>query len=714
MSTEPGKTEPAKKERAGQRRMRAIRNLGIMAHIDAGKTTLTERLLFVAGRTHKMGEVHEGEAVMDWMDLERERGITITSAVTSLEWRGHELHLIDTPGHVDFTIEVERSLRVLDGAVAVFDAVHGVEPQSETVWRQADHHHVPRLAFANKMDRVGADFAATLASMRRRFPEQAIAAVHLPIGAEARFEGFEELVSRRAIRFTDPEDPRAFVVEEGLSAAGEASRHALLEALADLDDPVAEAVISDVELDEAALRAAVRRATLTGRFVPVLCGSALHNKGIPQLLDAVCDWLPSPLDVPPPVGTRPAGSPAASAAVSATIPATIPKPGSEETRPADDSAPLLALAFKVSLLDEKRRFVFLRLYSGRIAEGDEVWNASLGKAERISRLLRMHAAQKTRVPAMGAGQIFAVMGLRETRTGDTLTDRDHPLVLERISGYEPVISQAIEPSTPGERAPLLEALGRITDEDPTFRFGEDLDTGQLLISGMGELHLEIVAERLRREFGLSVRTGRPQVLLRETLTGHATAESTFERTIDEARVFAHVGVRVAPLPRGEGFRFRVAPEVESLPFLRDELRQLMEHGAREAAEGGVLEGHPLQDVEVVLAAATWREGSSRPFAYKVATADAVRDAASRAGPVLLEPIARLEVISPEEHLGEVIGGLHRRKGTVLDVADRGTGVKAIQGEAPLRRMFGYATELRSVTQGRASFTMSFDRFDTAG
>ncbi len=685
-------TDLAKKERTAERRMRAIRNLGIMAHIDAGKTTLTERLLFVAGRTHKMGEVHEGEAVMDWMDLERERGITITSAVTSLDWRGHELHLIDTPGHVDFTIEVERSLRVLDGAVAVFDAVHGVEPQSETVWRQADRHRVPRIAFANKMDRVGADFASTLASMRRRFPDHAIAAVHLPIGAEAAFVGFEDLVARSAVRFTDPEDPRAFAVEEGLTAAGEAARRSLLETLADVDDAVAEAVIGDLDLDEAALRAAVRRATLGGRFVPLLCGSALHNKGIPQLLDAVCEWLPSPLDVPPPAGTH-------------------PETGVREVRLADDGAPLLALAFKVSLLDEKRRFVFLRLYAGRIAEGDEVWNASLQKAERVSRVLRMHAAQKTRVPAMGAGQIFAVMGLRETRTGDTLSDPDHPALLERISGYDPVISQSIEPSTPGERDLLLDALARIADEDPTFRHGEDRETGQLLISGMGELHLEVVAERLRREFGLRVRTGRPQVLLRETLTAEAAGEGTFERTIDEVRVFAHVAVRVAPLERGQGFRFRVGG---SLPFLREEVRQLVEQGAREAAEGGVLEGYPLQDVEVVLVAATWREGSSRPFAFKVATADAVREAARRAGPVLLEPIAGLEVVVPEENLGEVIGGLHRRKGTILDVSERGAAVKAIECEAPLRSMFGYATELRSLTQGRAVFTMRLDRFDVAG
>jgi elongation factor G len=687
-------TDLASKERAAQRRMRAIRNLGIMAHIDAGKTTLTERLLFVAGRTHRMGEVHEGEAVMDWMELERERGITITSAVTSLEWRGHELHLIDTPGHVDFTIEVERSLRVLDGAVAVFDAVHGVEPQSETVWRQADRHRVPRIAFANKMDRVGADFTATLASMRRRFPDQAIASVHRPIGAEAAFEGFEDLVARSAVRFTDPGDPRAFAVEGGLTAAGEAARRSLVETLADLDDAIAEAVLADLDPDEATLRAAIRRATLAGRLVPLLCGSALHNKGIPQLLDAVCEWLPSPLDVPPPSGTH-------------------PETGAEEVRPVDEDAPLLALAFKVSLLDEKRRFVFLRLYAGRIAEGDEVWNANLRKAERVSRVLRMHAAQKTRVPAMGAGQIFAVMGLRETRTGDTLSDPHHPVILEPISGYDPVLSQSIESSTPGERDALLEALGRIADEDPTFRHGEDRETGQLLISGMGELHLEVVAERLRREFKLRVRTGRPQVVLRETLTAEASGEGTFERSMDEVRIFAHVAVRVAPLKRGQGFRFQVSTGAASLPFLREEVRQLVEQGAREGAEGGVLEGHPLQDVEVVLVTATWREGSSRPFAYKVAAADAVRQAARRAGPVLLEPIARLEVVVPEEHLGEVLGGLQRRKGTILDVSERAAAVKAIQCEAPMRRMFGVATELRSLTQGRAVFTMRFDRFDVA-
>jgi elongation factor G len=679
---------------AAQRRMAAIRNLGIMAHIDAGKTTLSERLLFVAGRTHKMGEVHEGAAVMDWMDLERERGITITSAVTRLEWRAHELHLVDTPGHVDFTIEVERSLRVLDGAVAVFDAAHGVEPQSETVWRQADRYRVPRIAFANKMDRVGADFAMTLASMRRHFPDQVIAPVHRPIGAEASFAGIEDLVARRTIRFPDVEDPRTLEVREGISAEAEADRAALVAALGDLDDAAADAVLADRDLEPDALRAAIRRATVSGRFVPLLCGSALRNKGIPQVLDAICDWLPSPLDVPPPVGVH-------------------PDTGEEERRPPEETAPLLALAFKVSLLDEKRRHVFLRVYSGRIAEGDAIWNASQRKFEKVGRVLLMHAAHKERVPSLGAGQLFAVAGLKETRTGDTLTDKSHPLVLERLSAYDPVISQAIEAPSQRERELLLEALARIADEDPTFRHGEDADTGQLLFSGMGELHLEIVAERLRREFGLAVRTGPPQVLLRETVTGEAEAEGTFERLTEDGPLFGHVKVRVGPLPRGKGFAFTVAPGAAALPFLGADVRRMVEEGAREAAEAGALEGHPLQDVAVTLLGATWRDGASKPFTYKIATADAVHSAAKKAAPVLLEPVMRLEIVLPAEHLGEVIGTLDRRRGAVLDVADRGTAVKVLAAEAPLRRLFGYATELRSVTQGRALFTMRFDRYDAA-
>jgi elongation factor G len=680
------------REGAAVRRIRSIRNIGIMAHIDAGKTTLSERFLFAAGRTHKMGEVHDGAAVMDWMELERERGITITSAVSTFEWGGHELHLIDTPGHVDFTVEVERSLRVLDGSVVVFDAVNGVEPQSETVWRQADRYHVPRIALANKMDRVGADFDETLRSMRHHFPDHRSAAVQRPLGAGAAFTGLEDLVRRRTVAFADDDDPRAFVVTPGISAEGEAARRELLETLADVDDDAATALLEDADLDGEAMGAAVRRATLSGRFVPLLCGSALRNKGVPQVLDAVCDWLPSPLDVPPPHGVDAAG-----------VDVAVPPPS--------DEGPLVALAFKVSLLDELRRFVFLRVYSGRIAEGDEVWNASQRRKERVSRILLMHASQKRRVPALGAGQIFAVMGLKETRTGDTLTSPGHGLSLERISAYEPVISAAVEARSLTDRELLLEALARIADEDPSFRFGENADTGQLLISGMGELHLEIVAERLKREFHLEVRTGEPQVLLRETITATADGEGRFERSLEEEEIFGQASVSLAPLPRGTGFRFVLSPGARALTFLRGETLEMAATGAREAAETGVLEGHPLQDVEVTLTGATWREGASRPFAYKVAVADAVRDAATRAGPVILQPIMRTEVVLPSEYLGEVIGSLDRRQGSILDVSERGAATKVIEGEAPLRRMFGYATELRSLTQGRAVFTMSFDRFD---
>jgi elongation factor G len=542
------------------------------------------------------------------------------------------------------------------------------------------------------MDRVGADFEMTLASLRRHFPDHVVAPVQRPLGAESAFTGLEDLVTRRTVRFGDPDDPRDFTVSEGLSDAGEAARRALVEAVADHDDPTAEAVLEERDVPPDALRAAVRRVTLAGTFVPLLAGSALRNRGIPQVLDAICAYRPSPLDVPPPTGHD-------------------PQTGAEVRRPVGDAAPLLALAFKVSLLDERRRHVFLRVYAGRIAEGEAVWNASQGKFEKIGRVLLMHAAHKERVPALGAGQIFAVAGLKETRTGDTPTAKSHPVLLERLSSYEPVISQAIEAGSQKDRELLLEALARVADEDPTFRYGEDPDTGQLLFSGMGELHLEIVAERLRREFHLSVRTGPPQVLLRETLSREAEGAATFARTLEDGELFGQVSVRVGPLPRGGGFRFVVAPEVSSLPFLRDEVRRMLEDGAREAAEAGALEGHPLQDVQVTVTGATWREGASKPFTYKIACADAVRDAAPRAGPMILEPLMRLEIVAPAEHLGEVIGSVDRRKGTVLDVSERGAAVKVIEGEAPLRRLFGYATELRSLSQGRALFTMKFDRYD---
>jgi elongation factor G len=543
------------------------------------------------------------------------------------------------------------------------------------------------------MDRVGADFASTLASMRQRFPDHRIAPVHRPIGAEASFEGFEDLVAGRALRFGDPEDPRAFTSTEGLTTEGAADRRRLVEVLADVDDAAADALLNDREPDEAELRAAIRRATLGGKFVPLLCGSALRNKGVPQVLDAICDWLPSPLDVP-------------------QLAAILAAPGAPALDPGDEHAPLVALAFKVSLLDEKRRHVFLRLYSGNIAEGDSVWNATRRKEEKVSRVLLMHASQKKRVPSFGAGHIFAVSGLKETRTGDTLCDPTHPVLLEPISAYEPVISQAIETTSLRERDELLEALARIADEDPTFRFGEDADTGQLLVSGMGELHIEVIAERLRREFGLEVRTGPPQVLVHETLTAEASAEASFERVVDGQSIFGKVALRVAPTARGEGFKFTIDPAVAAMPSVREDTRQHLAEGAREGADAGVLQGHPLQDIAVTITAVEWRD-TSRPFAYKIAAAQALREAAAKAGPVLLQPIMRVEVVAPGEHLGAAVGSLDRRGGTILDVADRGTAVKVIQAEAPLRKMFGYATELRSLSQGRALFSMEFARYDTA-
>jgi elongation factor G len=508
------------------------------------------------------------------------------------------------------------------------------------------------------------------------------------------FAGLEDLVGSRRITFTDRDDPRAFTVEEGLTADGAAARRALLAALADLDDRAAEALLDDRELPPAELSAAIRRATTSGRFVPLLCGSALHNQGIPQLLDACCDWLPSPLDVAPPTATSPQGAPV-----------SLP--------PAEEGGPLLALAFKVSLLDERRRFVFLRLYSGTLAEGDEVWNTSLGRSERVARVLQLHAAHKTRLASASAGQIVAVLGLKEARTGDTLGDRARPVLLERISGQPPVITQAVEAAEQRQREPLLEALARIADEDPTFRAGEDPGTGQLVISGMGELHLEIVVERLRREFGLAVRTGQPQVLLRETLTLEASGAGSFERTLDGAPIFAEVAVRVRPLARGEGIRFEVAPAAAAVLAPHGGALVFAEQGVHEAAEAGALEGHPLQDVEVTLSGATWRDGASKPFAFKVAAASAVREAAGRGRPVLLEPVARLEVVVPEAQLGEALGAIDRRRGTILEVTERDGCMRIVAGEAPLRGLFGFATELRSLTQGRALFTLRFDRFDVA-
>ncbi len=684
--------------------LRMVRNLGIMAHIDAGKTTVSERLLFVAGRSYRMGEVHDGEAVLDWMPQERERGITITSAATSMGWRDHELHLIDTPGHVDFTVEVERSLRVLDGAVAVFDAANGVEPQSETVWRQADRWQVPRIAFANKMDRVGADFAKTLASLRQHFgasPQgKKIAAVQWPLGSEGDLQGCADLVHRRQLRFPDEEDPRVVTEEPGLTADQEQRRQELIEVLADADEAVADAYLEGRDLDPSELSQAIRRATIAGQFVAVLCGSALRNCGIPPLLDAICAWLPSPLDVPAIAGVH-------------------PRSGETERRPADAQGPLCALAFKVSALDEGRRFVFLRLYSGTLREGDEVWNPARGVSEKVSRLLLLHAVQKTRVISVAAGQICAVMGLKKTMTGDTLADTHHPLILETLTDYEPVISQAIEPAALKDREGLIEALAKLTDEDPTLRSGEDKETGELILSGMGELHLEVAVDRLRRTFGLDVRAGKPQVMLRETVGKTAEATGTFERHLaerhgEEVQLFGSVRVRVEPRPRGAGFEFAVDAGLLDRHFQQGETAQACRQGAHDAMQAGVVEGYPLDDLRVTLLEGHWRDGQSRPMAYQIATAKAVREAVLKAGPVMLEPIMAIEVTAPAEYLGDALATLSSRRGVVSDVLERAAGLRVVQAEAPLRQMFGYASELRSQTQGRASFSMHFARFDRAG
>ncbi|MFZ4580001.1 MAG: elongation factor G [Myxococcota bacterium] len=677
------------------RKLGTIRNIGVVAHIDAGKTTVTERLLFVSGRSFKMGEVHDGEAAMDWMPQERERGITITAAATSFAWRGCDVHLIDTPGHVDFTIEVERSLRVLDGAIVVLDGVAGVEPQSETVWRQADRWEVPRVVFVNKMDRAGADFARLLADLRAHFPTRTFAPIQWPLGQADELEGVVDLIEGQVLRFPDPDDPRQIEGTSGLSAELAEHRAELVEALAEVDDGLADAWLNGREVGADELRKVVRSTTLSGKVVPVLCGAALRNIGLPQLLDAVVDLLPSPLDVPPVQGEH-------------------PRTGEHQTRQADPDGPLCALAFKVSSLDEGRRFVFLRIYSGSVAEGDEVWNAGRQCTERVSRLVLLHANQKTRVMRVGAGHICAVMGLKKTVTGDTLADTRHPIVLEALQNHESVVSQAIEPEAQKDRDDLIEAMNRLCDEDPTLRTREDTQTGELLLSGMGELHLEVAVDRLRREAGLQVHVGRPQVMLREALTKSAEAEGTFERHGEGIELYGHVRVRVEPLARGEGNRFTIDPNVGDRRFLSGEIPALCKQGAEDALSSGALESYPLGDVHVTLLSATWKDGHSKPLAYQVATVRAVRDACAAAGPVLLEPIVALEVTAPVDFLGEALSSVATRHGEVRDVLDTVDGARIVVAEAPLRKMFGYSNELRSLTQGRASFTMRFVRYDRAG
>ncbi len=660
-----------------------------MAHIDAGKTTVTERILYYTGRSHKMGEVHDGEAIMDWMPQEQERGITITSAVTSCPWKGHEIHLIDTPGHVDFTIEVERSLRVLDGAVALFDAVGGVEPQSETVWHQADKYRVPRLTFINKMDRVGADFLGTVEMMKEKLGARPVL-IQLPLGEEERFQGVIDLIQMKAITWDEETLGATFQevkIPEDFFSDARKYRDQLLEALVEKSDPLMEKYLGGQEISAQEIKAVLRGATLKFDLVPVLCGAALRNKGIQPLLDAVVDYLPAPVDILPVKGFN-------------------PKTGEPESRRSSDQEPFAALAFKI-MTEEGRKLTYIRVYSGVLRAEQEVYNSTKGKRERVARLFRMNANKKERIPEVRAGDIVAAAGLKETTTGDTLCDASHPITLERIDFYEPVTSVAIEPKSRADQEKLDFFLQKIIDEDPTFRVKFDEDTGQTIISGMGELHLEVIVRRLLEDFNVSVNVGKPQVVYRETITQTAGAEGKFEREIEGVLHFGHVRLRVEPGPRGSGIEFSKAAADGTIP---EEFISSIETGVKESVGTGVVAGYPLVDLKAHLLGGTYREGNATPLAFQVAAAMAFREGCQKAQPVLLEPIMHTEVVVPEEFLGEVIGDLSARKGRIEQIQSKGK-VSVVDAFVPLKEMFGYSTDLRSLTQGRGTFTMQFHHFD---
>jgi elongation factor G len=671
------------------------RNIGIMAHIDAGKTTTTERILYYTGRTHKMGEVHEGAAVMDWMEQEQERGITITSAATACEWQGHRINIIDTPGHVDFTVEVERSLRVLDGAIAIFDSVAGVEPQSETVWRQADKYRVPRIAYVNKMDRIGADFEGAVQTMRDRLGANPLP-TQLPIGAEDGFEGVIDLVEDKALVWTDElgtEFSYQEIPRELADAAHEARTH-LIEACADYDDELMEAYLAEEEIPHERIARSLHRATLDIKVTPVLCGSSFKNKGVQPLLDAIVELLPSPLEVPPVRGIEPAGKNGA---------------GGEAERPASEEAPFAALAFKVMADPYVGKLTYFRIYSGRLAAGSRVLNASTARTERIGRLLMMHANHREEIQEAYAGDIVAGVGLKQTSTGDTLCAPDAPIVLETIEFPEPVIAVAIEPKTKADQEKLSVSLARLAEEDPTFQVQIEEETGQTLIHGMGELHLEVIVDRLLREFRVDANVGRPQVAYRETVRRRVErVEGRFVRQTGGRGQYGHVVVNLEPAP-DEGFDFVNLIRGGAIP---SEFIPAVQQGAEEALASGIYAGYPMVDIRLELVDGSSHDVDSSEMAFKIAGSMAVQEAARRAQPVLLEPVMAVEVVTPEAFLGEVIGDLSRRRGKVQGQEPRGNAI-AVSAHVPLGEMFGYATDLRSSTQGRASFTMQFDRYEEA-
>jgi elongation factor G len=671
--------------------LETVRNIGIMAHIDAGKTTTTERILYYTGRTHKMGEVHEGAAVMDWMEQEQERGITITSAATTAFWRDFRINIIDTPGHVDFTMEVERSLRVLDGAIAVFDSVAGVEPQSETVWRQADHYKVPRIAFMNKMDRTGADFFASVQSMVDRLGAKPVP-IHLPIGIEEHFRGVVDLVEMRSLSWADDLGEKVDIGEipAELNEQAQEYHHQLIDAVADHDDELMETYLEDEHaVTPEMLKRALRAATLDATVTPVLAGSAFKNKGVQPLLDAVIDFLPSPLDVPPIHGIDPRTDHELS------------------RRPALDE-PFSSLAFKVMSDPFVGRLTYVRVYSGQVKAGDRILNVATGKTERIGRILQMHANSREERESIGAGEIAALVGLKNTSTGDTLAIETAPIRLESMDFPEPVISVAIEPKTKGDQDKLGAGLQRLTDEDPTFRVRTDDETGQTLISGMGELHLEIIVDRLMREFNVDANVGRPQVAYRETISKPVEkVEGKFVRQTGGRGQYGHAVINMEPAEPGEGYEFLDKIVGGKIPR---EYISSVDLGIQEAMESGILAGYPVVDIRVYLVDGSYHDVDSSEIAFKVAGSMAFKNAMQRAKPKLLEPVMAVEVVTPEDYLGDVMGDLNSRRGHIEHLEPRGN-AQVIRARVPLATMFGYATDLRSTTQGRATFTMQFDRYE---
>ncbi|OGZ42594.1 MAG: translation elongation factor G [Candidatus Ryanbacteria bacterium RIFCSPHIGHO2_02_FULL_45_43] len=665
------------------------RDIGIIAHIDAGKTTVTERILFYTGVSHKIGEVHKGEAIMDWMEQEQERGITITSAATTCFWRDHRINIIDTPGHVDFTAEVERSLRVLDGGVVVFDSVAGVEPQSETVWRQADKYVVPRICFINKLDRMGASFEKSFQSIRERLTPNAIP-VTIPVGTESSFEGIIDLFSMKALYFEGAHGETVVIkdIPDSLKKSASTYREAMVERIAETDDALAEKYLEGKPIETDEMKRALRKACIAYRLVPVFCGSALKNKGVQTLLDGVVDYLPSPSDLPPVEGMNLATNQA-------------------EQRNADDAAPFSALVFKLQTDPYVGQLSYFRVYSGMLRAGSYVLNVTKDNKERIGRILRMHANHREEVKEIYTGEIGAVVGLKRSSTGDTITDPDHPILLERIEFPEPVVSMKIEPKTKQDQEKMGIALHRLSEEDPTFRISTDQETGETIVSGMGELHLEIIVDRMRREFKVEANVGRPQVAYKETVTREAEAEGQYIRQSGGRGQYGDVKIRVAPRKRGEGFEFLNKIRGGIIP---QEFIPAVEKGVREAIDKGVLAGYPVVDISVVLYDGSYHEVDSSEAAFKIAGSIAFQEAAKRAGLVILEPIMNVEVVVPEAFLGDVTGDLSSKRGRINSMEER-MNVRVVNALVPLAEMFGYVTHLRSMSQGRGSYTMEFDHYE---